>query len=397
MRLLNDSEVFTIVRQILLDGFAAGGFTDTLQVKQKYQPQLGGMPLEPTIYLYKLTGSNYGFSHTKGIRNTDDFTGITTQMKTPSFQVSALAHVDPNEDNPLSPSDYVEFAAAILNMPNTLLVLKNNGIGIERVKEIRDSYFLDDKDLYEQSPSFDFVLSYQKEYTSTIPKVDHIVGDIYPVLDPFTPPPPPEDTRYFALNETTRYATIPTLNISSRDDFAISVDVLLNARSGDSMIFASGSGYSIYCYAGSDGALYFNLDGAGLSLPASTIKEEILTAVLISRVGGAATLECNGVAVTETATGAGSVGMLYKYDAGFELQGIIANLEISINGTPVRSYAIDDNSNTLVDSVGGNDGAVINGIDADWGEFKEIPEGWQGENLSVPPWESEDQILLVAP
>lgn len=39
---------------------------------------------------------------------------------------------------------------------------------------------------------------------------------------------------------------------------------------------------------------------------------------------------------------------------------------------------------------------VINGNAEDWGEFKEEPTLWKGQDLTVPPWDSVDQELLKA-
>lgn len=82
---------------------------------------------------------------------------------------------------------------------------------------------------------------------------------------------------------------------------------------------------------------------------------------------------------------------------GFTFSGITSNVVISVSGSVVRSYNVGDNSDTIVDSVGGNNGTYINGSTADWGFFTRQPNGnWQGRNLTVPPWASPNQILEVA-
>lgn len=81
---------------------------------------------------------------------------------------------------------------------------------------------------------------------------------------------------------------------------------------------------------------------------------------------------------------------------GLSYRGVMANFKITRLGTSIRSYAIDDNSNTIKESVGGFDGTVVNGNTGDWGLFKEISGGWKGQGLAVPPWDSVDQELLNA-
>lgn len=83
---------------------------------------------------------------------------------------------------------------------------------------------------------------------------------------------------------------------------------------------------------------------------------------------------------------------------GFHYAGVIADVAIRNQaGTVVNNYPIDEQAGTsITDSVGGQDGVVINGIDDDRGLFTEQPTLWKGQNLIVPPWASVDQELLKA-
>lgn len=89
-------------------------------------------------------------------------------------------------------------------------------------------------------------------------------------------------------------------------------------------------------------------------------------------------------------------GTLSSY--GFIYDGAQANVRIrNQSGSVIHSYAVGDNSDTIVDSVGGNNGTVINGNASDWGRFESLANGnWRGVNLSVPPWSATDQTLVVA-
>lgn len=84
---------------------------------------------------------------------------------------------------------------------------------------------------------------------------------------------------------------------------------------------------------------------------------------------------------------------------GFHYAGTIANVKVRDgSGNIVNSYPINDNSNDIADEVGGQDGVVINPSPDDWGLFQEVERqgNWQGSNLEVPPWDSVNQILVVA-
>jgi len=78
------------------------------------------------------------------------------------------------------------------------------------------------------------------------------------------------------------------------------------------------------------------------------------------------------------------------------LQGVLSNVEIYDSGALTRSYAINDNGNTLIDSVSAQNGTVINGNADDWGLFQQQDNGnYVGQSLIVPPWASTNQTLAV--
>jgi len=68
---------------------------------------------------------------------------------------------------------------------------------------------------------------------------------------------------------------------------------------------------------------------------------------------------------------------------GFYYEGVIANVRITDNGTLIHNWAIDDNSNVIADSVGSNNGTLVN-PSGGWGLFDKQSDGdWLG---SVNLW-----------
>ena len=64
----------------------------------------------------------------------------------------------------------------------TRAILNASGVGILRVTDIINPYFVDDRDNFEASPSFDFVLTYQNVRVSTSPQITPpITQNIYGV------------------------------------------------------------------------------------------------------------------------------------------------------------------------------------------------------------------------
>ena len=105
----------------------------------------------------------------------------------------------------------------------------------------------------------------------------------------------------------------------------------------------------------------------------------------------------NGVPLTITAgQGAGgsfsfnSIGGQFGGVTGVPpFAGIEANVRIADNGTLIHNWAIDDNSNVIADSVGSNNGTLVN-PSGGWGLFDKQSDGdWLGQELITQQvWEN---------
>ena len=177
--LVNDNDILAIIIGILKAGFSALGITD-VSVLQSYQPTMQGVPTGKAVFIHKINAPRYGYPGTKDAYNSgnSDFDTKTLNWRSPTFQIDGLAPQDPTDTTLLTASDLVEIAADIMQFQSTVQTLWESGIGIKRISELRPSYFIDDRREHEQSPSFDFTISYQKVYDTTTPAVDVIDGTI---------------------------------------------------------------------------------------------------------------------------------------------------------------------------------------------------------------------------
>ena len=181
-----DVVIEPIIRNILIAGFSAMNIPG-VKVKQKYQSRETFVPENgpsdgPVIYFHRISGNRYGFPGVKQTYNStnDNFDVVESTWRRSTWQISGLFDQDPSDINQLTAMDVVEAASDILQLESTVQTLNNSTpcIGIERITDIRPGYFVSDKDEHEQSPSFDFVLSYQKTFTKTTPRVTGYTLDI---------------------------------------------------------------------------------------------------------------------------------------------------------------------------------------------------------------------------
>lgn len=149
---------------------ASAGIPDVI-VKQSFQPTQQGVNTKPTAYLHKIGDERYGFPEWSEVWDSNSETMIhgDSQQYQTTFQVSALAIQDPAVPSNFTASDILNRIAYILQSQTTVATFEAQGVGILRVRDIRNPYFTDDKQRNEASPSFDFVLTHKQIINSTSP------------------------------------------------------------------------------------------------------------------------------------------------------------------------------------------------------------------------------------
>jgi len=176
---VNDNDVIIILGALLNSGYTALGISDVL-VKQAYQPTLQGVPTNRAIFLSKILAPRYGYPGVTDTYNPgdDDFDTVESIWRSPTFQIAGLATQDPTDITSLTASDIVEKAADILQARSSRQTLLASGIGIQRIQDIREIYFIDDRDRHEQIPSFDFTISYRVTFQLKTPVVNTFEANI---------------------------------------------------------------------------------------------------------------------------------------------------------------------------------------------------------------------------
>lgn len=90
-----------------------------------------------------------------------------------TFQVSALVAQNPANVG-LTASDYVNKVAAILSSSAAIVSFEAEAVGILRIGNVQNPWFLDDRERNEASPSFTFVLTHKQSIISYSPVVEEV-------------------------------------------------------------------------------------------------------------------------------------------------------------------------------------------------------------------------------
>lgn len=181
MSVKKDNQIIQIFLPIIQQGLITDGFLD-VTVKQSNQPTQQGIPTTPIVYFFKVYNKRYGFlgRYDKYI-NSPMMQHHEVQYMEITFQLSSLVLQYPITPNQYTASDLINEVASIMQSDNTRSILNNSGIGILRVMEISNPYFVDDRDQFEASPSFNFTLTYKDDRVSMMPPITNYDYNILPI------------------------------------------------------------------------------------------------------------------------------------------------------------------------------------------------------------------------
>lgn len=169
-----DNALIELIISTLIAGEVSAGIPGT-PIAQSFQPTQQGTPSEPTAFIYKIGDKRYGGPFWADVwdDNTDTMVHTEKQKYETTFQLSALATQSASIENQYTAADILNFCASILQSQVSVAAFVAAGVGIERVNDIRNPYFQDDRQQFEASPSFDFVIAHDQIITSQMPIIQN--------------------------------------------------------------------------------------------------------------------------------------------------------------------------------------------------------------------------------
>ncbi len=176
---MNDNELIQLWLPIVTAQLLVDGFTNVI-VQQYAQPTQQGIPRLPTVFFQKLFNHRYGWGDAHNVWNpdTEQMELHENQWHETHFQFFAM--VVPNLLQPISytAGDLANEVASILQSQATRVTLMASNVGILRVSEITNPYFQDDRDQFEATPTFDFILTSLETRITIVPTVSDFVVNI---------------------------------------------------------------------------------------------------------------------------------------------------------------------------------------------------------------------------
>ena len=166
-----DIELITLAKSILDAGLAALSISAT--VKRGNQPTQQGFVGGPGVYIWPIDGDKYGFQSRDDKYDSTAGHIVHTERyrcETP-FQFTCIALTG---DNTFTSGDLAFNCAALLQSDAAIATMQAADVAVLRVSQVRNVPFLDDKNVYKHSASFDVVFTHHREIVGTVPAIETI-------------------------------------------------------------------------------------------------------------------------------------------------------------------------------------------------------------------------------
>lgn len=162
---MTDNDVIKAFLPLLKSGLTANGIT--ADVLQSYQPTMQGARTGDAIYFFKIDDHRLGSPGHTSVYNsgTDLMDETDTQLHEATFQFSAW--IRQTTTSTITAQDVLSVVALIMQTRSFIESMKAAGVGVLRVTDLRNPYFKDDRDQYQASPSFDFIVQYNRSIAWT--------------------------------------------------------------------------------------------------------------------------------------------------------------------------------------------------------------------------------------
>ena len=174
-------QLFQAIKPLIDAALAAAGVSAVLT--QSYQPTQQGTAAVTQVFMQQLTSKRYGWVKRSEVWNVlnQNFDHVESQRMETVFQVGATTVMNQSTVTQLSSSDILDIVASALQSDSSIAALWAAGIGVLRVTDINNPYFLNDKDRFQSSPSFDLTVGHKHDTITSTPNAYPFESDIYPI------------------------------------------------------------------------------------------------------------------------------------------------------------------------------------------------------------------------
>lgn len=159
---MTDNELSIFIIGLLEEAAAKSGFG--FVVVANSQPTQQGVTTSPAVFYRHLFNYMYGWRKADYLPSATagKVTERITQYCDTTLQISGLVQQRPHDTSIPTAKDVVQYVHMYLNMPSVLKRFHDIGLNILKVGNIRNHWFSDDMNKFEDFPNFDLVVTHNK-------------------------------------------------------------------------------------------------------------------------------------------------------------------------------------------------------------------------------------------
>lgn len=163
-----DIELFTYMRDLLVP------LLPGVAIIRSYQPnEIPGRPLGAYVSMHKIGDVRYGSPRRSNIWDAD--AGIMRTQFVQAYESTFQLTGDTAEaTNVFTTSDMINQVASYLQTDEAIAHFRQYGVGLLRIRDVRQVFFTNDRDQQEADPSFDFTLAHERAIISAVPAVSTV-------------------------------------------------------------------------------------------------------------------------------------------------------------------------------------------------------------------------------
>ncbi|XAI95258.1 hypothetical protein [Leptolyngbya phage Lbo-JY16] len=168
---MTDSELASLIRQSLL-AVMEGQSIDGFPVIGAFQPTTQGR-VPDGIYFNPFNDNRYGWQYRTDTYDelSGDQTHTESQWHESTFQVQGFARQNPADLTLPTAKDLTDTVAMLMQSQPFRQLLRDQGVGIQRVTQVRAPFFVNDNGNFEQNPSFDITFSHLRTLEQVTPSI----------------------------------------------------------------------------------------------------------------------------------------------------------------------------------------------------------------------------------
>lgn len=167
-----------IKRQLTGQGIADFKVVRGMQPTNQYSGASKDDDIKTRISLYAVTKSNAGKGRIYSGGNADP-KRTDTHHKGKTIQVSVLHYFDESDIDAMNTEDMADLVQQLIDSPDAIRSLRDDGVFLESVGDVRPTFTVNDKDRNESTPNFDMTVN----YSNSIVKDSAVVTGVNGVVE----------------------------------------------------------------------------------------------------------------------------------------------------------------------------------------------------------------------